>query len=220
MPQRFSTDQARKLQRRLINRLIEKDDFLIPPETVCGLDVSYVNQTAIGSAVVLSFPKLEVIENSVISCKILVPYVPTFLSFREYPPLSLAYSSLKTKPDLCFVDAHGKAHPLKMGAASHFGILRNVPTIGVAKRLLCGEIRYPEKSFPLIQLDNEIIGAEIATKPHTKPIYVSVGHRITLERAIKMTRECTTKYRLPEPIRHAHRLATKNRQELLASRRT
>jgi deoxyribonuclease V len=152
----------------------------------------------------------------IVSCQVSVPYVPTFLSFREYPPLSLAFSALQTKPDLCFVDAHGKAHPRKMGAASHFGVLKQVPTIGVAKRKLCGQTQSPHQPVSSIILDDEVIGVEILTKLRAKPIYVSVGHRISLETAIKITKECTTKYRLPEPIRLAHRLATQGRQELLS----
>jgi deoxyribonuclease V len=143
-----------------------------------------------------------------------VPYIPTFLSFREYPPLSLAYTALSQKPDLCFVDAHGRAHPRKLGAASHFGVLRDVPTIGVAKSLLCGTINSDSKPFETLILDDEIIGARIVSKPECNPIYISIGHRISLETAVEMTQKCITRYRIPEPTRLAHQMATKERLKL------
>jgi deoxyribonuclease V len=194
--------------------MIEKDDLKRTVQTVCGLDVAYFHQTAIGAAVLLSFPQLKVLEQKIVYCQTTVPYIPTFLSFREFAPLSLAYASLQHQPDLCFVDAHGRAHPRKLGAASHFGILKNIPTIGVAKRLLCGEIDSTSHPYETITLDNEVIGVRINSKPGCNPIYVSVGHRISLETAVNMTLRCITKYRLPEPTQYAHRLATKARLEL------
>ena len=211
---RFSTLRARQVQESLVSRMIEKDDLKRPVQTVCGLDVAYLHQTAIGAAVLLSFPQLKVLEQKIVYCQVTIPYIPTFLSFREFAPLSLVYVSLQNKPDLCFVDAHGRAHPRKLGAASHFGILKNIPTIGVAKRLLCGEIDSASIPYETITLDNEVIGARINSKSGCNPIYVSVGHRISLETAVNMTLQCITKYRLPEPTRYAHRLATKARLEL------
>lgn len=216
MQRRLSIPRARRLQESLVHRIGIKDNLLLPPKTVCGLDVSYTKKTAIGTAVVLEFPSLNLIDQAVVFCKSIVPYIPTFLSFREYPPLSLAYSSLRIKPDLCFVDAHGRSHPRKLGAASHFGILRNIPTIGVAKRLLVGERKTSKNSWIPIVYGDEIVGAEISTKTNAKPIYVSVGHRISLETAIKLTKQCVTKYRLPEPIRRADQLAKDNRRKLIS----
>ncbi len=214
LPNKFSTIRARQVQQSLVKCLIEEDAFPNPPLTVCGLDVSYFDQTAIGVAVILSFPDLNLIEQKIVYTKSTVPYVPTFLSFREYPPLSLAYNALSTKPDLCFVDAHGRAHPRKLGAASHFGILRNVPTIGVAKSLLCGTIQLNTKPFETIILDGEVLGARLFTRYGCNPIYVSVGHRISLATAVEMTQQCVSKYRLPEPTRLAHRMATEARLKL------
>jgi deoxyribonuclease V len=198
----------------LVARLIEEDDFLNPPQTICGLDVSYFNQTAIGVAVLLAFPNLELIEHQIVYTQSTVPYIPTFLSFREYAPLSLAYNALSQQPDLCFVDAHGRAHPRKLGAASHFGVLRNVPTIGVAKSLLCGTIQSGSAPFETLIFDNEVIGARIVSRSGCNPIYISIGHRISLVTAVEMTQKCLTKYRLPEPTRLAHQMATKTRLEL------
>ncbi len=214
LPTKFPTTRARQVQLSLANRLVEKDEFLNPPRTVCGLDVSYYNQTAIGAAVLLNFPNLELMEQQVVHTKLTVPYIPTFLSFREFPPLSLAYNALSKSPDLCFVDAHGRAHPRKLGAASHFGVLNDVPTIGVAKSLLCGNIQHDSKPFETLILDDEVIGARLVSRPECNPIYISVGHRISLATAVKMTQKCVTRYRLPEPTRLAHRMATEARLKL------
>lgn len=205
---------ARRFQERLAKRVKESNELVLPPRTVCGLDVSYQGATAIGAAVLLSYPDLEQIGQTVASCKVTVPYIPTFLSFREYPPLSLAFSALSSKPDVCFVDAHGRSHPRRMGAASHFGVLRDVPTIGIAKGILCGASCPCAQAWSALVDQGEIIGAEIVTKPGEKPIYVSVGHRITLETAVQLTQGCTMNHRLPEPIRLAHSLVTKTKQEL------
>ncbi len=214
MPARLLIHKARKIQERLASRVKEEDDLRLPPKTVCGLDASYIGETAIGVAVLLRYKDLTIIDQAVVSCKIKIPYIPTYFSFREYPPLSLAFSSLRRNPDVCFVDAHGRSHPRRFGAACHFGVLRNIPTIGIAKRILCGKTQSSSKSWSPLLHKGEIVGAEITTKARTKPIYVSIGHRITLETAINLTRQCITKYRLPEPIRQAHQLATEHRRKL------
>ena len=211
---KFSTLRAQQVQLNLVNRLIEEDRFPNPPKTVCGLDVSYHEQTAIGAAVLLDFESLELIDQQIVYLQSSMPYIPTFLSFREYPPLSLALNALSETPDLCFIDAHGKAHPRKLGAASHFGVLRDIPTIGVAKSLLCGKIQPESKPFETIILNEEIVGARINSKPGCNPIYISVGHRISLRTAVEITKKCLTRYRLPEPTRLAHRIATKTRLKL------
>jgi len=211
---RISLQKARHVQERLAKRVKDQDNLLLHPRIVCGLDVSYKGETAIGVAVLLSFPELTLVDQAIVKCRVLVPYIPTYLSFREYPPLSLAYSSLTKKPDVCFVDAHGLSHPRRLGSASHFGLLRDVPTIGVAKRILCGKPQPKNDIWSPLIYEDEIVGAELKTKPHTNPIYISVGHRVTLETAIQLTRQCTNKHRLPEPIFIAHHLATEHRKKL------
>jgi deoxyribonuclease V len=211
---RLLIPKARKIQQRFATRVIERDDLTLPPQLVCGLDASYVGETAIGVAVLLRYTDMKIIDQAIVSCKIAIPYIPTYFSFREYPPLSLAFSSLKKNPDVCFVDAHGRSHPRRFGAACHFGVLRDIPTIGIAKRILCGRTQPASHSYSLIIHKEEVVGAEITTKPRTNPIFVSVGHRITLETAVNLTRHCITKYRLPEPIRQAHQLAIEYRREL------
>jgi deoxyribonuclease V len=211
---RLLIPKARRIQTRLASRVKEENELVLPPRTVCGLDASYLGETAIGVAVLLRYSDMTIIKQAVASCKVVVPYIPTYFSFREYPPLSRALSSLNQNPDLCFIDAHGRSHPRRFGAACHFGVLRNIPTIGIAKRVLCGKTKPSPHKFSWVVHKEEIVGAEITTKARTKPIYVSVGHRITLETAVQLTRHCTKEYRLPEPIRQAHQLATEYRRKL------
>ena len=212
---RFSTQKARQVQQRLANLVDEHDRFINPPRRICGLDVTYLRQEAIGAAVVLNFPGLQMVEQQTIRCQVPIPYIPTLLSFREFPPMSLAFKALETQPDLCFVDAHGRAHPYKLGAASHFGVLHNIPTIGVAKKILCGIVQTRESKYDEIYLENELVGARVNSKKGCNPLFVSVGHRVSLPTAIKMTQACIRKYKLPEPIRLAHNLATKTRRKLI-----
>ncbi|MFW9830226.1 MAG: deoxyribonuclease V [Candidatus Thorarchaeota archaeon] len=214
LPQRFSTKKALEVQLEFANRVSVRDDFNKPLQRVCGLDVAYHNQTAVGVAVLMSFPQMQMLEHAIVYCQSPIPYIPTYLSFREYPPLSLAFSALQKKPDLVFVDAHGRAHPRMLGAASHFGVLKNIPTIGVAKRLLCGEIHSCPESFDNIIFKDQIVGARVTSKAGCNPIYVSIGHRISLKTAVDITLNCVTTYRLPEPTRWAHRYATEARQML------
>ena len=210
----FSTRKARQVQQRLAIRVDEHDRFQNPPRRICGLDVAYLGSEAIGAAVALSFPDLQILEQRTIRCPVPVPYIPTLLSFREFSPFSLAFKALQHQPDLCFLDAHGRAHPYKLGAASHFGVLKNVPTIGVAKRILCGQVREGQLGYDEIFLGDDVIGARVTSKKGYNPIFVSIGHRVSLSTAVKMTQLCTTKYKLPEPTRLAHKLATESRRKL------
>ena len=184
---KFSTRKARQVQQRLATLVTEHDCFPNPPRSICGLDVAYHSSEAIGAAVVLSFPELQLIEQHTIRCQVSVPYIPTLLSFREFPPLSLAFKALQHQPDLCFIDAHGRAHPYKLGAASHFGVLLNVPTIGVAKKILCGTVRKSQLGYDEIYLGDEVIGARVTSKKGYNPIFVSVGHRTSLPTAVEIT---------------------------------
>ena len=216
MPARLELSKAKQVQNRLAARVKEENDLPLPPRMICGLDVAYVGDVAIGAAVLLRYEDLAQVDRAVALCKVSVPYIPTFLSFREYPPLSLAFKSLSTKPDLCFVDAHGRSHPRRIGAACHFGVLHDIPTIGVAKRLLCGIPQQHVKTWRQIVHRGEVIGAEIVSKSGASPIYVSVGHRVSLETAVELTQHCITRFRLPEPIRQAHSLSTESRRKLAA----
>jgi len=182
---------------------------------VAGVDVAYGKGVSIGAVVVLNFASLAPVESRLVHLKTRFPYIPTLLSFRELPPAYSAIRKLQTQPDVFLVDGQGIAHPYRLGFAAHLGLAIDRPTIGVAKSLLCGKVEpLGVQGWAPITDGNEIIGAEVVTRPEQKPVYVSVGHRVSLERAIEIVRNCTGAYRIPEPIRRAHILATEEKGKL------
>jgi deoxyribonuclease V len=204
--------QAIALQNELRD-WVNKVDEVGNVRHVAGVDVGFeANKTITRAAVaVLSFPKLELVEHAIARVPTSFPYVPGLLSFRELPAVLRAFEQLNVQPDLCLVDGHGYAHPRRFGIACHLGVLTGIPTIGVAKSRLIGEYgEVPEQRGawqPLVHKD-ETIGAVLRSKINTNPLYISIGHRISLKSAIDWVLACTTRYRLPETTRHAHRLAS------------
>ena len=191
----------------------ERADF------VAGVDVAYLEGTSVGAVAVLDCSDLSMVEFQVAHFKTRFPYVPTFLSFREIPPAYSAIRKLHTKPDVFLVDGQGFAHPYGLGFASHLGLILEKPTIGVAKSLLCGKVEQNVEGGRIVTLkDNEVVvGAMVITKAGTKPLYVSVGHRMSLKRATEIVLACTGKYRIPEPIRRAHLIANEEKRRLQSS---
>ncbi|MCS7386917.1 MAG: endonuclease V [archaeon GB-1867-005] len=207
MGKKFSPERARELQKILSMKVIDRDVFVYPPKLICGVDASYVKGMAIAAAALLDFQSLKVVEESVISCEVEFPYVPGFLAFRELRPIVLALKKLRRNPDLILVDGHGRAHPRFFGLACHVGLAVDTPSIGVAKKKLCGEILLssPIQSnvYPIL-LKGKVLGAAIQVK--SKFIYVSIGHKISLNSAIKVVSQCISHQSVPEPIRVAHNL--------------
>ncbi|MEM1658281.1 MAG: endonuclease V [Candidatus Jordarchaeales archaeon] len=218
-PHRVSLEKLRAIQLKLAERVIERDCF-DKLENVCGLDVSYRGEMAVACAVTLKLDGLEEVETVVIPSKVYFPYIPTFLSFRETPILMKAVKRLKERVDVFMVDANGVLHPYFLGAASHLGVLLDKPTVGVAKSLLCGELLDPIKlgervTVTPIVVRGRVAGAAVSIK-RLKPVYVSVGHKVSLNTAIKLVVE-TSKNRTPEPIRMAHSVSRSYVQTLLTS---
>jgi len=209
LPENFSVLKARKIQKFFAEKVLFKEIQLDLIERVGGVDVSYRKEDAVAAVAVLDYKTLNVLEVKKTGTKIFFPYVPTLLSFREAPPVFKVFMSLKKKPDVLLVDGHGIAHPYGCGLASHVGVVLKVPTVGVAKKLLCGEVgKFLENKAPIIYKDR-IVGMALVTKPGTKPIYVSVGNMLTLNQAVEIVQKCVKNNRLPEPLRIAH-LLTKN----------
>ena len=204
--------EAMQIQRDLASRVIERD-CLGEVRRVAGVDVGFEgdgNQIARAAVVVLDFPALEPIDYAIARLPVTFPYIPGLLSFREVPVVLRALEALKTEPDVIIVDGHGRAHPRRMGIASHLGVLLDSPTIGCAKSILCGTVAEPENqvgAWSLLRDGAELIGAAVRTREGTTPVYVSVGHRVSLERAIDTVLQCCKRYRLPETTRYAHRVA-------------
>jgi len=204
--------QARAIQERLRERLIRRDDFA-QIETVAGLDIGFKDGGKITRAAVvrLRLPRLELLERALARCPTSFPYIPGLLSFREIPAALEALDKLRGKPDLLLCDGQGYAHPRRFGLACHLGLLTDLPSIGVAKSRLIGEhgTLAPQKGAQTpLRHDGETIGTLLRTRAKVSPVYVSVGHRIGLETALDYVLACTTRYRLPEPTRLAHRLAS------------
>jgi deoxyribonuclease V len=210
----LSWDDARRLQETLAEQVARTDDFG-PIRTVAGIDLAYP-RTATGvitgraAVVVLAFPGLEIVEEHVVTRPVTFPYIPGLLSFREAPIALAALQQVRIQPDVLFVDGHGIAHPRRFGIASHLGILLDLPTIGIAKSILVGHAAdpgaLPGDATPLMHGDEQI-GTALRTRPRSKPIYVSPGHRVSLETAASLAMQCAQGYRLPEPTRLADRLA-------------
>lgn len=210
---KFSPEKAHAMQKQLSKKLILKDTLPEIVTHVAGVDIAYSVGTSICAVVVLELTSLSEVESQVAHTESHFPYVPTLLSFREIPPAYLAIRKLKKEPDVFMVDGQGYAHPYGLGFASHLGLVLDKPTIGVAKSRLWGRVEQPrENGWAPLTAKGEIVGAEVITKSGTKPVYVSVGHKVSLERAIKIVKQCTGRYKLPEPIRMAHILANKEKR--------
>lgn len=204
----FDLERLAELQRRLAARVVER---VLPfePCLVGGVDVHISGDRAVAAVVTVEVATSSIRETRELWRRVEFPYVPGFLSFREAPAAIDAVRSLTEQPDLLFVDGQGRAHPRRFGLACHIGVELDVPTIGVAKSKLVG--RHPElpqergAAVPLVHR-GEVVGMVVRTKPGARPVYVSVGHRITLSEAVAWTLRCT-RDRIPEPTRQAHLLA-------------
>jgi deoxyribonuclease V len=240
-PWDVSTAEARKIQEDF-RKLWEGKDRLRKIRTVAGLDAAFLltgsqamhaklnrwNQLreanrAIGCVVVYRFPQMEEIARTSAVEPLEFPYIPGLLSFREIPVLLAALNKLQELPDLLFCDGHGFAHPRRFGIASHLGVLLDRPSIGCAKSILIGRhgaLKKPAGSWVKLvdaKAGGERIGAAVRTREGVRPIYVSQGHRVSLETAIKLTLRVTSGYRIPRPTRDADHFASEVKRKVLAN---
>jgi len=204
--------EARTIQERLRHRIITRDRFG-PVRHVAGVDVGFPDRGrhARAAVVVLAFPTLEPVETCIATLPVSFPYVPGLLSFRELPVVLQAFGQLQKMPDLILCDGQGYAHPRRFGLACHLGLWLDLPAIGVGKTRLIGSheaVPHGKGEWRALVEGDEIIGAVLRTRSGVKPVYVSSGHRVGLNSAIRLVLACTTRYRLPETTRHAHRLAS------------
>jgi len=210
-------EEALAIQQELRAQVVTHDDFGAI-NTVAGVDAGY-EQDAAGNGqgvaraavVVLEFPSLRPLDYAIARRPTSFPYVPGFLSFRETPAVLAALGELRVRPDLLICDGHGIAHPRRFGIAAHVGLLAGLPSIGCAKSLLTGHHGpVPDVRGAHVPLTyrGEQIGAVLRTRVGVKPLYISVGHRISLRSALELVMACVTKYRLPETTRAADGLAS------------
>ncbi len=212
-PWNVTPAQARAIQNRLRDLVVTDDDLPTALTTVAGVDVGFEKNGAITRAAValLRFPSLQLAGHAIGRLPTAFPYIPGLLSFREIPAVLEAMQQLEQLPELLLCDGQGIAHPRRFGIACHLGVLLDIPSIGVGKTRLIGthgELSDSKGSWVPLLDKGECIGAVVRTRTGVKPLYVSVGHRISLERAIEWVLACTTRYKLPETTRQAHRLAS------------
>lgn len=205
-------DQARSIQEELRDK-VERRDGIGEIKRIAGVDIGIDRKTnrAHAAVAVLDYTDCRLLEQVTAHQRLRFPYVPGYLSFREVPPIMAALEKLAALPDLIICDGQGIAHPRRFGLACHLGVLTGIPTIGAAKSRLIGSHAEPgpdKGDWQPLQDNGETIGAVLRTRTHVQPVFVSIGHRVSLPSAIRIVLACCGKYRLPETTRAAHRLAS------------
>lgn len=209
-----STAEAIRIQKDLASRVAEVP-LRSTPQTIAGVDVSfrrrgYKDYAAQCGVAVLALPDLEVIDEASWVGDVTFPYVPGLLSFREIPAVLEALERLMIWPDVFMTDGQGLAHPRRFGLACHLGVALDAPVIGVAKTKLIGDFAGLDDdrgSRTALMHRGEQVGAVLRTRKAVNPVYVSIGHRITLEEAVDLTLACAPRYKIPEPTRRAHQVS-------------
>jgi deoxyribonuclease V len=213
----LSPEEAIAVQNRLRQQVI-LEDHLSAVHAIAGVDVSFSRDASSGwgGIVILQMPELSLVESWTAQGTLSFPYIPGLLSFREIPLLLPVLEKVQHIPDVILCDGQGITHPRGLGIASHLGLLLNIPTVGVAKSRLIGSYQEPGPApgnyTYLYGQAGEIIGAVLRTKVQTNPLFISPGHRISLERAITLVMQSLRGFKLPEPTRLAHQLVNRGRQ--------
>jgi deoxyribonuclease V len=211
-----SPKRAIQIQRELAARVLHTP---LPPAArwIAGADMAFSpdGRRCIAGVVVWDRYGQAAVEERLAVREARFPYVPGLLSFREAPAVLAALRKVKRQPDVLLLDGQGFAHPRRMGLACHVGVVADIPTIGCAKSRLCGTFAEPGPDWGSradLMDDDEVIGAVLRTRRGVRCVYVSVGHRVTLDDAVSLVLDCLTRYRQPEPTRRAHQLVTRLRQ--------
>jgi len=216
-PWAVSVQDAFRIQKELTGKLLFEDDP-DDPALVAGVDVAFsrTRDLLYAAIVVLEFETMKPVEVVSAAQQPVFPYVPGLLTFREGPVVLQAYEKLDRRPDLLMFDGQGIAHPRGLGLASHLGVLLDTPSIGCAKSRLVGDFKEPKQkrgAMRTLSLHRKKVGVVLRSKDNTKPLFVSPGHRITVETAVKRVLEAGRGYRLPEPTRLAHHEAARAKHE-------
>jgi deoxyribonuclease V len=203
-------EEAEQIQLRFAPLIVARDD-LTDVGLIGGVSIRQPDVTTVYATVaVLDVPTMKLIDSVTASAKTAFPYMSGLRAFQAGPAIMAAFEKLRKRPDLVLWEGHGIAHPRRCGLASHLGIVLNIPSIGVAEELvygICNVDELPQARglyLPTLDpADGTVIGAAVRTRSDVHPIYVSVGHRVSLESAIRIVLECTPRYRTPEPLRQA-----------------
>jgi deoxyribonuclease V len=201
-----------------LRRQIDITPLHKPIGIIGGADISFnkYSEVVYAGIVLFNYPSLKIIGQATAISKTKFPYISGLLAFREVPALLDAWDKLPVKPDLMVLDGQGIAHERRTGIATHFGLITNTPALGSAKSRLTG--RYNEPGNHLFDQSpmydkGEVIGIALRSKKNCKPIYISPGHRISMEQSVEVIKNCIRGYRIPEPTRQAHLLVNKIRIE-------
>lgn len=215
-PSDHSRDSLLAAQKLVAERAVIKDDFG-ELRLIAGVDQAFLGKKIISGVVVMDFEQLEVSERAYSIANVSFPYIPTFLSFREGHAIVKAYKKLKSTPDVLLVDGAGINHPRSAGIATHIGVALNVPTIGVTKKILCGEGVEPMnvgEANPLAY-ENKKVGWLLKSNRRSRAIVVAPGNRISLESSLAIVKRCLRSHKLPEPLRLAHEYANEMKKGLV-----
>ena len=203
-------DKLREEQLKLAKKVTLNDSFE-KLKLIAGVDCAYNQDDAIAAIVVCDYKTMETKEKAFAVVKAKVPYFKSFLAYREGPAISEAYAKLENKPDLVIFDGNGILHPRRVGLASHIGVLLDIASIGIAKQLLVGEVKDNK-----VYVDKEARAELIVTKEHSKPVYISPGHKISLKTSVDIVKNCIRfPHKLPEPLHLAHRYANEIREKIV-----
>ena len=209
--QAVAYQQELRLQIRL--ETLEK-----PIRIVAGADISFnkFEETVYAGIVLFKYPQMEVIGHASVVSSTKFPYISGLLAFREVPALLEVWNKLEIKPDLLILDGQGIAHERRLGIATHFGLITDVPTIGSAKSRLRGKYQEPANELfaqsPMYDRE-EVIGMALRSKKNCNPIFISPGHKVSMAQSVEIIKNCLRGYRIPEPTRQAHILVNQVRVE-------
>ncbi|AKG38900.1 hypothetical protein MA03_06025 [Infirmifilum uzonense] len=213
IPVNFSIEKARLAQKKIAEKVVERDEIELPLRLAAGVDVAYKNDKAFAAGVVVDVQTLSPVEVSVTEVEVKFPYIPTLLAFREVWPAFKALKKLRSTYQVLFVDGNGRLHPYKAGFACHLGVVVGKPTIGVAKKLLMGSVERLSDKLGMVIYNGEVLAYAVKLGRSRRDIYISVGNKLTLNTALKLAISLTkSNASLPEPIRLAHIYATSARK--------
>lgn len=201
--------EALREEQREIASKVSSQDAVRNIRTIGGADVSYEGDQGYASAIVLRASDLVLTDESLVAAPVEFPYIPTYLAARERPLVEAALERLKERPDVLLVDGHGRLHPRRGGLACSVGVKLGLPTIGVAKNPMPrSEWRMPavDAAEP-VRMQGEVVGYALHMSASKRPLFVSVGHRISLRSAMRIVR-LASREKAPEPLRRAHLAAT------------
>jgi len=228
-PWNVSIEEAKKIQEGLSEFVITNDEFARnlclekKIEKVLGVGIIFSRDEGKVSiaCVSFSFPQLQILDQIVEKRNYDFPYTPGLFAFSVGPVILSLLNKIE-KPDLVIFPGRGVDHPRKLGLASHLGVLLDLPTIACSKRPLWKDYSdlSMEKGAHVFMKDKNgaLIGAVVRTKDKVKPIYVTIGHKISIQTAVKIILQCSPRYRIPEPLRQAHILAKNGSKQIKSQR--